>query len=111
MTDSLAIPSGPEEVTASWLTAALASSLPGVEVSRVETLAQHSGTTGRMRLRLEYAPGSSGPETVFVKLPPFDESQRRLVAMTDMGRREARFYEGPASEAPLRLPALLRCPW
>jgi hypothetical protein len=41
---------------------------------------------------------------VFVKLPPFDESQRDLVAKTDMGRREARFYSGPASEAPLAIP-------
>ena len=39
-----------------------------------------------------------------MKLPPFEESQRKLVAATDMGRREARFYEGPAAEAPLRIP-------
>ena len=52
----------------------------------METLDQHSGTTGRLRLRLSYAPGPEGPETVFVKLPPFDESQRKLVAATDMGR-------------------------
>jgi Phosphotransferase enzyme family len=67
-------------------------------------LDQHSGTTGRMRIRLEYAPGRSGPETAFVKLPPFDKSQRQLVAVTDMGRQEARFYQGPAAEVPLRLP-------
>jgi hypothetical protein len=57
-----------------------------------------------MRLQLEYAPGGTGPATVFVKLPPFNDSQRRLVAVTDMGRREARFYEGPAREVPLRIP-------
>ena len=27
-----------------------------------------------------------------------------MVAATDMGRREARFYAGPAHEAPLRIP-------
>ena len=42
-----------------------------------------------------YAAGADGPASVFVKLPPFDESQRRMVAATDMGRREARFYDGP----------------
>jgi hypothetical protein len=98
------IPDRPDAVTAEWLTSALATSVPGAEVGKVEVLDQHSGTTGRMRLRLEYAGTTSGPETVFVKLAPFDESQQKLVAATDMGRREARFYQGPAGEAPLRLP-------
>ena len=83
---------------------ALSSSLPGVEVARTEVLDQHSGTTGRLRLRLHYASGPTGPDTVFVKLPPFDEWQRAMVAATDMGRREARFYAGPAAEAPMRIP-------
>ncbi|MHB8463658.1 MAG: phosphotransferase [Acidimicrobiales bacterium] len=97
-------PDRPEAVTAEWLTSALDASFPGVQVVGVETVDQHSGTTGRLRLRLSYAPGPEGPETVFVKLPPFDEAQRKLVAATDMGRREARFYAGPAAEAPLRIP-------
>jgi hypothetical protein len=104
MPEPLAIPAAPDEITPAWLTAALASSSPGVEVAQAEVLDQHSGTTGRMRLGLTYASGPSGPASVFVKLPPFDESQQRLVAATDMGRREARFYEGPAAEAPLRMP-------
>ena len=104
MSDPVAFPDRPEGVTADWLTRALNASFPGVEVATVETVDQHSGTTGRLRLRLSYAPGPEGPETVFVKLPPFDESQRKLVAATDMGRREARFYGGPAAEAPLRVP-------
>ncbi|HEY5699695.1 MAG TPA: phosphotransferase [Acidimicrobiales bacterium] len=98
------IPDRPEAVTAAWLTEALAPSLPDLDVTGIEVLDQHSGTTGRLRLGLEHAPGHDGPESVFVKLAPFDESQRRLVAATDMGRREARFYEGPAHEAPLRIP-------
>jgi len=103
MTD-LPIPDRPDAVTAEWMSAALASSFPGVDVRRIEVLAQHSGTTGRMRCRLEYASGATAPETVFVKLAPFDESQRALVAATDMGRREARFYAGPAAEVPMRIP-------
>jgi hypothetical protein len=104
MADAIAIPAGPEAITAEWMTTALASSLPDVEVTRVEVLDRHSGTTGRMRVRLHHASGSKGPETVFVKLPPFEESQRRMVAATEMGRREARFYEGLADEVPLRIP-------
>jgi hypothetical protein len=98
------IPDRPDAVTAEWLSGALATSIRDAEVTKVEVLDQHSGTTGRMRLRLRYARASDGPETVFVKLAPFDESQRKMVAATDMGRREARFYDGPAREAPLRIP-------
>ena len=104
MTTAGSLPDRPDAVTPEWLTGALGASVPGVEVADVEVLDQHSGTTGRLRLRLRYAPGPQGPETVFVKLPPFDEAQQRLVAATDMGRREARFYAGPAAEAPLRIP-------
>ena len=49
-------------------------------------------------------PGSERTGDGIRQLPPFDESQRQLVAFTDMGRREARYYEGPARETPLRIP-------
>jgi hypothetical protein len=104
MTDALEIPATPDAVSAEWLTRILSRTSPDAEVVGVEVLARHSGTTGRLRLGLTYAPGPNGPESVFVKLAPFDESQRRMVAATDMGRREARFYEGPAADAPLRIP-------
>src|SRR5262245_5509900 len=84
--------------------AALRTSLPGVDVAGVEVLDRHSGTTGRARMRVRYAAGAAGPETVFVKLPPFHEAQRRMVAATDMGRREARFYASLAAETPVRVP-------
>ncbi|MGH9365936.1 MAG: phosphotransferase [Thermoanaerobaculia bacterium] len=98
------IPDRPEAITPVWLSEALSASLPGVEVAEVEVVERHSGTTGRARLKLDYAPGSTGPETVFIKLPPFHDAQRRLVAATDMGRREAHFYEALAAETPVRLP-------
>ena len=104
MPDPLAIPDRADAVTPDWLSAALSPTFPGIEVSRVDILDQHSGTTGRLRVGVDYAAGPAGPATLFVKLPPFDESQRRFVAMTDMGRREARFYQGPALEVPLRIP-------
>ena len=92
-------PVDPEQITPAWLTDVL-----GTEVVGTEVLDRHSGTTGRLRLGLEHARGSDGPASVFVKLPPFDESQRKMVAATDMGRREARFYAGPAAEVPMRIP-------
>jgi len=100
----LPIPQSPSDVSPAWLSEALAKSSPGVEVARVEVIDRHSGTTGRAKLRLDYAAGARGPETIFVKLPPFSEMQRRLVAATDMGRREARFYAELAAETPLRVP-------
>jgi hypothetical protein len=99
-----AYPLNPEELTPAWMSGALAIWCEGAEVVSVDVLDQHSGTTGRVRLALGYAPGVQGPTSVFVKLPPFDERQRKFVASTDMGRREARFYDGPAQEAPMRIP-------
>ena len=104
MSETTVFPDRPEAVTAEWLSQALQSSIPDVRVKQVNVLDQHSGTTGRMRIRLEYGSGPLGPETLFVKLPPFDKSQRHLVEMTDMGRREADFYSGPAAETPMRIP-------
>jgi hypothetical protein len=105
MATDIDIPDRPEGVTAAWLTAALRTTSPDIEVTGVTVLDQHSGTTGRLRLGLEHAKGHAGPATVFVKLPPDGEAQRKLVAATDMGRKEARFYEELAAEAPLRVPA------
>ncbi len=104
MSSALPFPDSPDAISPDWLTAALAVSVVGAEVASVKVLDQHSGTTGRLRLGLEFADGSIGPSSVFVKLPPDDEGQRRLVASTDMGRREARFYSGPGIEAPMRIP-------
>jgi hypothetical protein len=104
MAEPVRFPIRPDEITPDWLNRALSARLPDMDVARVEVLDQHSGTTGRVRLGLHHAAGSAGPASVFVKLPPFDESQRKLVAATDMGRREARFYAGPATEVPMRIP-------
>ena len=44
------IPHRPEAVTAAWLTEALGPSVPDVQVTGVEVLDQHSGTTDRPKL-------------------------------------------------------------
>ena len=107
VSDDLPIPVEPAGVTAEWLSYALRQRHPGVEVTRVETLDQHSGTTGRMRIALEYASTEqAGPPTAFVKLPPFGETPRVLVGRTARGRREARFYAELAAEVPMRIPSV-----
>ncbi len=101
----LPFPLTPDEITPGWLTSALGTDVPDAEVTEIQVLDAHSGTTGRAKLGVSYADDVGGPATVFIKLPPFAEDQRELVAMTDMGRKEARFYAGPgAAEAPLRIP-------
>lgn len=107
----LPIPAAPEELTAEWLSRALAPHFPGADVREVGVLDQHAGTTGRVRLSLRYAGGARGPDSVFVKLPPFDPVQRAMVESTGMGRREARFYAELAETMPVRVPRPYHAAW
>jgi Phosphotransferase enzyme family len=93
------IPLDVADATPEWLTAAL-----GVPVSGVTVLDAHSGTTGRARLGIEYAAGTTGPSSVFLKLAPFDERQRRFVDAVGLGVAEARFYRDVGREVPIRIP-------
>ena len=95
----LPIPLDVADATPGWLTQAL-----GRSVTAVEVLDAHSGTTGRARLGLTYGAGASGPASVFLKLAPFDERQRRFVDAVGLGIAEARFYRDVAPEVPLRIP-------
>jgi aminoglycoside phosphotransferase (APT) family kinase protein len=85
------------DLTPAWFSEAL-----GRDVSEVDVLDRHSGTTGRAHVALR---GETGlPATVFVKLAPFDEQQRVFVNMVGMGVAEARFYRDLGSEVPVRVP-------
>jgi hypothetical protein len=99
----LPIPVAVDELSASWLASVL-----GAPVTSVETMAAHSGTTGRVRLAVTYADdGNQRPRSVFVKLAPFDERQRRFVEITGLGVAEARFYRDVAGAVPVRIPDVL----
>jgi len=91
------LPVDVEDLTAPWF-----SSVLGHDVTAVEVLDRSSGTTGRARIALSGEPGV--PPTVFVKLPPFDELQRKFVTSVGMGEAEARFYRDLAAEVPVRVP-------
>jgi len=101
---TLAIPVDVDDVTPDWLSDVL-----GLDVVATTVLDQHSGTTGRARLALTYGRGVDGecPPSVFVKLPPFNEKQRRFVTMAGLGTAEARFYRDVADDVPMRVPAAL----
>ena len=51
--DELRVPTIPEEVTAAWLTQALAQRVPGAVVHKVELLERIDGASSKLRLRLE----------------------------------------------------------
>jgi Phosphotransferase enzyme family len=99
-----AIPVEVADVTPEWLSQVL-----GLDVMATEVLDQHSGTTGRARLGLTYGGGIDGecPSSLFVKLPPFNEKQRRFVALAGLGTAEARFYRDVAADVPMRVPFVL----
>lgn len=99
----MTIPVELAEITTDWLQEVLAPHAPGATLGAIEVADASSGTTGRARVLLEHEDARL-PRSVFVKLAPFDEAQRQFVALQDMGRLEARFYQGLAAEVPVRIP-------
>ncbi|HTT85921.1 MAG TPA: phosphotransferase, partial [Acidimicrobiales bacterium] len=103
------VPTEVGELTPDWLTQALRRHAPDGRVTSVSVVDSHSGTTGRVRLRLSYD-GDRGelPDTVFCKLAPFDPRQRQFLRAVGIGAMEARFYAELAGDVPfLRIPR----PW
>jgi Phosphotransferase enzyme family len=91
------IPTEIEDLTPAWFSEVL-----GRDVIEARLVDRSSGTTGRARVALRG--DASLPETVFVKLPPFDEQQRALVDQTGMGVAEARFYRDLSDAVAVRVP-------
>lgn len=101
------IPLDVADVSPEWCTSVLGRHAPGVEITSVAVIDAHSGTTGRVLLRLGYA-GDRGPlpDTVFCKLAPFDARQRELLRQFGIGGMEARFYATLAGEVGVRVPGV-----
>ena len=76
-------PTDVTDLTPEWFSHVLEADISGVEI-----LDAHTGTTGRARVRLTTQ--ASLPETLFVKLQPFLPEQREFVRMVGMGVAEAR---------------------
>jgi aminoglycoside phosphotransferase (APT) family kinase protein len=91
------LPVDVDELTPEWMSDAM-----DTDVTSVTVLDRHSGTTGRAHLALSGDPRL--PATVFVKLAPFDERQRKFVNVQGMGVVEARLYRDLAHELPVRVP-------
>ena len=85
----LSIPQGWEQITAEWMTAALAGHFPGVQVDAVAVVLRDDGTNRRARLQLTYSAGA-GPATVFAKA--VDPEHADLVALTSGLYHEPRLF-------------------
>lgn len=101
MAGGVAIPEHLEDVDARWLTRALQTACPGVEVVDVTSGGPTGGiaiTSRVARLRLQLRPGTSGPTAVVVKLrnPAWQHG-------ATMYQREVRFYRelAPAHTLPV----------
>jgi hypothetical protein len=93
----MSIPSTVDEITPAWLSAAL-----DADVSAVEVIDAHSGTTGRAKIGVTGA--ADVPDTLFVKLQPFDADQRAFLKMVGLGVAEAKLYAAVGNELPVRVP-------
>jgi hypothetical protein len=94
-------PSSAAEVTAGWLTAHVAESVPAAVAQRVSSLDGTTGTTDRRRLAVTWneAGRAAGlPENLFVKSTPLSVKNRTMVAALGMAVNEARFYNQVAAE-------------
>jgi hypothetical protein len=95
--ETLPIPAQVSELTAEWFSEVLQT-----DVGAVDVVDAHSGTTGRARVRLNA--GGDVPDTLFVKLQPFDQDQRELLRQVGLGVAEARVYANVGGELPVRVP-------
>nr|WP_090275346.1 phosphotransferase [Mycolicibacterium komanii]CRL68325.1 aminoglycoside phosphotransferase [Mycolicibacterium komanii] len=90
----LSLPRSWEEITPSWMTAALGNHFPGATVDAVTVALRDDGTNRRARLALSYSTGS-GPATVFAKA--VDPDHAELVALTSGLFHEPRLFSSGVS--------------
>ena len=111
MSNLIHLPNSPEAITQDWLSHIVSTRYPNSIAESVEIVDAHSGTTGRVQLRARWNAASDAPTALFGKLAPTDPVQRQMVAFTDMGRREARFYAEVATDVPVRVPKPIWSGW
>jgi hypothetical protein len=93
----MAIPATTDELTPAWFSEVLDGDVTGVE-----RLDAHSGTTGRAVVRL--TSDDDVPDTVFVKLQPFTPERREFLRMVGLGVAEAKLYAAVGNDLPVRSP-------
>lgn len=95
------VPRGWDHVTPAWMTQALASRFPGVEVATVRLASIDDGTTSRTSAQLTYRDGE-GPARVFVKAQGRLDHRLVLAAVRGLLPEARIFVSGEA--LPLEMP-------
>ena len=104
------IPSGPEALTAAWMTASLRSGgvIKDATVTSIDvkTIGEGSGFIGQIaRVGLTYDRAEPGaPASLVAKFPGASEGGRTIGNLFDFYNREIRFYEEIADAVELRTP-------
>lgn len=93
------IPKTSADLDSKWLSLALNQAVVASEI-----VDAHSGTTGRVALKIRFADDPERSRRLFVKLPPTDDMQKAFVTSSGMGRREALFYSQLSQDVPVRVP-------
>jgi aminoglycoside phosphotransferase (APT) family kinase protein len=107
----LAIPDGPEALTAEWVTSALREggvleAGTSVRALRAEVIGADRGIGGQVaRVALEYEGGPEAPRTLVAKFPSAIEVTRAGGRYMRLPEREVRLYRELAPVLPLRVPA------
>ena len=103
-----AVPTHPDQVTASWLNERLAGS-HAVEAGAVEALSWEPIGTGQVgdsvRFHLSYEGGATS--TLAAKFPAADEASRGTAVMLNLYEKEVRFYAEIAQYLSVRVPQAL----
>jgi len=106
------LPFDVSRLSTAWFTRALNEKFPGIRVRHARCLDEHSGTTTRVRIGLDYddpGGGETPPETVFVKIAPRAFTQRLFAAALYLGRNEVDFYRTVRPKLPVRAPGVWAC--
>lgn len=103
------VPASATAIDAEWLSRILNPRYPGVRVESVAIADQAEVTNSHAWLDVRYASAqdaaeSGAPRSIFCKLLPNDPLRRTAIAQTQMGLREAKFYERLGSQLSMRIP-------
>jgi aminoglycoside phosphotransferase (APT) family kinase protein len=98
------IPATAAEIDAPWLEGALRERHPQARVESVGLVHRSEVTNAHARLEVRYSESAGLPDRLFAKLLPSDPRHRQAIVATNMGLREARFYESLAPLTELRVP-------
>ena len=111
----LTVPKNLQDITASWLTEALAASVTSDRASvtsySAEAIGAGQGFMSHMfRLKLGYDHDHPDlPRTMIIKLPSTDPQLRSLSDRLQQGQREVRFYQEKPADGHLQVPDAYYC--